>query len=397
MSTYPSAKPVFEGEGDASLTAPHVPEGFALAGALPDSAIVVPTGSMANTVDTFIQRYGFRVSRVFPADDPQSIEMVGWGLRLVFVAGADASGIVLRLPAAAAPQMGLAAEQAPNGVRLEWGEPAVPDIWQPIAAEARHIEAAADDSWHVGRAGLRYRDLLPDRLGGGIIASQIRLLHGGPVPDYVHYHRVTFQMIYCRSGWVEVVYEDQGSPFLMREGDCVLQPPGIRHRVLASSAGAEVVELACPASHETFGDLGMALPNAEVRRGLEYGGQEFVWHRADEATTKDGGAMGWRWRDFDFMHATRGLAEAGVCTVVPGAASWEPDIAGVFRFLFVLSGQIVLAQHESLTLTVGEGAVLMPDVTARLEASATAEAKLLYVRLLRQPNVQPPVIEERPR
>lgn len=393
MDTYSSANPNVEREGGESGTAPPVPASLALA----ESAIVVPAGSMADTVDTFIQRYGFRVSRVFPADDPQSIEMLGWGLKLVFVAGAKASGIVLRLPAAAAPEAGLLGEQAPNGVRLEWGEPALPDIWQTIAAEARHIEAAADETWHVGRAGLRYRDLLPDRLGGGIIASQIRLLHGGPVPDYVHYHRVTFQMIYCRSGWVEVVYEDQGQPFVMREGDCVLQPPGIRHRVLASSAGAEVVELACPASHETFGDLDMTLPNGEARHGLEYGGQNFVWHRADQATASDGGASGWRWRDFGFVHATRGLAEAGVCMARAGAAPWEPDVAGVFRFLFVLSGQITLAGPEALALTVGEGAILKPGEAARLEASATAETKLLYVRLLRQPNVNPPVIEERPR
>jgi quercetin dioxygenase-like cupin family protein len=39
-------------------------------------------------------------------------------------------------------------------------------------------------------------------------------------------------MIYCHRGWVRVVYEDQGEPFVMHPGDCVLQPPGIRHRVL---------------------------------------------------------------------------------------------------------------------------------------------------------------------
>jgi quercetin dioxygenase-like cupin family protein len=43
----------------------------------------------------------------------------------------------------------------------------------------------------------------------------------------------------------------QGAPFVMRAGDCVLQPPGIKHRVLESSAGLEVIEVACPAEHET--------------------------------------------------------------------------------------------------------------------------------------------------
>ena len=394
MSPYSNAKPVFQAAGAVNAEADASKRAL---DELSQAAILLPAGSMADTVDMFIQRYGFRVSRVFPADDPQSIEMLGWGLKLIFETGAKASGLVLRLPAAAAPEPGLAAEDAPNGVRLEWGDPEPGDIWQPIAAEARHIGSTAEDAWHIGRAGLRYRDLLPDRLGGGIIASQIRLLHGGPVPDYVHYHRVTFQMIYCRSGWVEVVYEDQGPPFVMREGDCVLQPPGIRHRVLASSAGAEVVELACPASHETFGDLEMVLPNGEARYGLAYGGQAFVWHRADEATTQDAGAAGWRWRDFGFVRATHGLAEAGVADASAGAASWELDDAGVFRFVFVVSGEVVLRQQASLTLATGEGAVLLPGAAARLEASDAAPGKLLYVRLLRQPNVQPPVLEERPR
>jgi hypothetical protein len=48
---------------------------------------------------------------------------------------------------------------------------------------------------------MQYRDLLPSRLGGRYIASHIRIPDGGPVPDYVHYHRVRFQMIFCKAGW----------------------------------------------------------------------------------------------------------------------------------------------------------------------------------------------------
>ena len=84
-----------------------------------------------------------------------------------------------------------------------------------------------------------YRDLIPGRLGGRYIASLISIPEGGPVADWVHFHRVAFQMIYVRRGWVRVVYEDQGEPFVMREGDLVLQPPEIRHRVLESSPGSK--------------------------------------------------------------------------------------------------------------------------------------------------------------
>ena len=41
---------------------------------------------------------------------------------------------------------------------------------------------------------------------------------GGPVPDYVHFHKIRFQMIYCAKGWVRVSYEDQGEPFVVRPG-----------------------------------------------------------------------------------------------------------------------------------------------------------------------------------
>ena len=73
--------------------------------------------------------------------------------------------------------------------------------------------------------------------------------------DYVHYHNVRFQIIYCYKGWVRVVYEDQGTPFVLQAGDCVLQPPRIRHRVIESSPGLEVIEIASPAEHETFAGI----------------------------------------------------------------------------------------------------------------------------------------------
>ena len=67
----------------------------------------------------------------------------------------------------------------------------------------------SEGAFGVGRAGMLYRDLLPDRAGGAVIASHIRIPSGGPVPDYVHFHRVAFQLIFCLDGWVDVVYEGQ--------------------------------------------------------------------------------------------------------------------------------------------------------------------------------------------
>ena len=86
-----------------------------------------------------------------------------------------------------------------------------------------------------------YRDLVPDRLGGAMIASHIRIADPGPVPDMVHYHKVGFQLIFCVNGWVDVVYEDQGDPIRLTAGSCFIQPPEIRHRVLYSGDDLEVI------------------------------------------------------------------------------------------------------------------------------------------------------------
>ena len=91
----------------------------------------------------------------------------------------------------------------------------------PFNQGKEKVTGHEDGDWVCGRAGMLYRDLIPCRLGGRFIASHIRIPSGGSVPDYVHYHKVRFQMIYCYKGWVRVVYEDQGPDFILYPGDCV--------------------------------------------------------------------------------------------------------------------------------------------------------------------------------
>jgi mannose-6-phosphate isomerase-like protein (cupin superfamily) len=173
---------------------------------------------------------------------------------------------------------------APNGTRVTIA-PARPPIVMPPAQTSLVVTRRTHDARSgEGRAGMHYRDLVPGRQGGRLIASHITIDGAGPVPDYVHYHRIRFQMIYCKAGWVRVVYEDQGPPFVLRAGDCVLQPPEIRHRVLESSAGLEVIEVTAPAEHETFADHDLALPTRELRPDRSFEGQRFVRHEAALAT-----------------------------------------------------------------------------------------------------------------
>ena len=134
---------------------------------------------------------------------------------------------------------------------------------------------------------MMYRDLIPDRLGGKLIASHIRIVEGGEVDDSIHYHKIDFQIIYCLKGAIRVVYEDQGPPFWLKPGDCVLQPPEIRHRVLEAEAGSEVIEITSPAEHETWFDHDLDLPTRSVQHHRIFKTQRFVRHLDAESRWVD--------------------------------------------------------------------------------------------------------------
>lgn len=185
-------------------------------------------------------------------------------------------------------------EYKANGYRLDMIFPAdspreaimsISDTQIRLQASPSDKEPSSDTvDWHTGRAGMMYRDLIPDRLGGKVIASHIKLANEGPVADHVHYHKVEFQMIYCLKGRIKVVYEDQGPPFWMETGDCVVQPPEIRHRVLECTAGAEVLEVTMPAEHETWIDHDLELPNNAHNPNREFSGQRFLLTRMGSTT-----------------------------------------------------------------------------------------------------------------
>jgi quercetin dioxygenase-like cupin family protein len=286
---------------------------------------------LASALEAYTGELGFRLDMIRPADAPRIAELSG-------------HGITLQL------ERTTSLEEAPTG---EGGE------------------------WVNGRAGMQYRDLVPGRLGGRLIASHIRIPEGGPVPDYVHYHRVGFQMIYCRRGWVRVVYEDQGPPFVMHEGDCVLQPPTIRHRVLEASPGLEVVEVSAPAEHDTWRDHDLVLPTAQVRPQREFGGQRFVRHIASEATWEALDMSGVLLRDTGISGATDGAAGARVLHVAGAGVGFRPPAGEGFRFLFVLEGRLELrGGADAPRMLAPDDACLVPDAAELVPVSDSGGAVL---------------------
>jgi quercetin dioxygenase-like cupin family protein len=212
---------------------------------------------------------------------------------------------------------------------------------------------------------MRYRDLIPGRLGGRFIASHILIPEGGPVGDYVHYHHIRYQMIYCHRGWVKVAYEDQGEPMVMHEGDCFLQPSTIRHRVLEASDR-------------------MQLPTGKVLPDRGYGddGHRFVFHRAAEATWSPWRLEGYEHRDTGIGAATDGVAAARVVRPVGSPAPVTTSHSAEFVFTFVLDGAITLQRADDEPMRLGEGdSFVMPAHTPYTLSDPTADLQLLDVTL----------------
>lgn len=296
---------------------PDIPVADHLPGMI-DIQFEVPCLDLDAAIDYYTGPLGFRLDMIMPADAPRAAIVSGYGIavRLCII------GTQQKTPADLATETTrtLVIGRAVNG-----------------------------DAWVDGRAGMQYRDLIPGRHGGCVIASHIRIAGGGSVPDYVHYHQVGFQMIFCRRGWVRVVYEDQGPAFVMHAGDCVLQPPTIRHRVLEASPGLEVIEVGCPAEHPTFRDHDLQLPTTQLRPQRDFGGQRFVRHVAAVATWQRMADGCFDYCDTGIAEATNGLAAVRIVrtassdVVAATACAADPRVANDgLRILSVLEGRLQL-------------------------------------------------------
>ena len=112
-----------------------------------------------------------------------------------------------------------------------------------------HHHRAKDNPFVSG--GLRvyreYRDLgIGEATKGRVHAHIIRTTK--PCPEGgsgMHYHDVDFQMVMVLKGNSRVWFEGQGE-VTFEEGDCWIQPPGIKHNVLYYSEDYELLELTLP-------------------------------------------------------------------------------------------------------------------------------------------------------
>jgi len=346
--------------------------------------ICLASQDLAADLAYYTDTLGFRLDTIFPADDPAVATMSGHGVRIRLERGAAVAPGALRLLCDRPDAFANGAREltAPNGTRILIVD-ANPPLEIPPTAHAFVVRRLTDNTpWVIGRAGMHYRDLIPGRLGGSMIASHIRV-PAGPVPDMVHYHTVGFQLIFCHSGRVRLVYEDQGPAFVLGAGDCVIQPPRIRHRVLEASDNLQVVEIGVPAEHVTTIDHEMTLPTSRVNPERDFGGQTFCRSEAAKAVWTPWRLRGFEARDTGIGAATAGMASVHVVraagVVAPQFTSHTADIL----FTFVRAGSVTLRggnAQDAHVLGEGDAYVIPPGLATSL-ADCSADLELLEVSL----------------
>jgi quercetin dioxygenase-like cupin family protein len=346
--------------------------------------LLLPCSELNPVLEFFTHRLGFRVDNIFPADDPITATVSAYGLRICFKKGLSAPPGIIRLRCKKTSALLAEAAEltAPNGTVIEIIESSSALVMPPERPSFVMTKFDDSASWISGRAGMLYRDLIPDRQGGRFIASHIRIEDAGPVPDYVHFHKVRFQMIYCYKGWVRVVYEDQGPSFLMNAGDCVLQAPEIRHRVLESSAALEVIEITSPGDHETWADHDLKLPTERVIEDRLFNGQRFVFHQSKWAPWLPGPISGFESRELGIKAASHGLATAQVIRPASAHDMSPSQHAGELLFVFLLAGEMTLScdGHGQTAMSRGDSCVVPAALSYAIRDCST-EAEFLQVTL----------------
>ncbi len=342
--------------------------------------IRLPTAELRNDLPFYTKTLGFRLDMIFPADNPSVAVLSGHGVRLRIEKDAPEAPGTLRLltddPGFAG---GAKALTAPNGTKIEIDE-LNPPVVTPATEHAFVVRRLADQApWVIGRAGMEYRDLVPTRLGGAMIASHIRV-PDGPVPDMVHFHKVGFQLIFCVAGWVDVLYEDQGDIRRIHAGDCFIQPPTIRHKVLHSE-GVQVVEIGVPAEHVTEIDHEMTLPTPHFRPEREWDGQRFVHDIGAKGVFRPFRIPGFEARDTTIDENTRGVASVMVARPTGQPAPWTVH-DGDILFTFVMAGAMTLEGEgkDPYRLSPGDAFVIPPGMATRY-ADPTPDLELLEVSL----------------
>jgi quercetin dioxygenase-like cupin family protein len=191
--------------------------------------------------------------------------------------------------------------------------------------------------------------------------------------------------MFCYRGWVKVVYEDQGPALTLGAGDCVIQPPEIRHRVLEASDQVEVIEIGVPADHVTTIDHDVTLPTTTRRPDRDFAGTRFCHHTVRDAVWAPWRIPGFESRDTGIGSATAGVAGVHVARPIAGAASAAAAMTSHdtdILFTFVKEGSLSVRAdgQRAHALVAGDAFVIPPHLPVAYDRCSD-DCELLEVTL----------------
>ncbi len=343
-----------------------------------DVFLSIPVSDLARSLDFYKEKQGFRLVMIRPADDPREavIEKGGSRVRL-FKASPEQvkQGPVLEFESS---NKASNIQYDPDGLPIAFlPKEDFPDSFEAGPQKLQFMRATPE-GWHQGRAGMEYRDLIPDRLNGHYIASHIHVKDHTSLADQPHFHPIRYQMIYCLTGEASVSYQDQGPDIVFKAGDCLLQPPGIIHRVNACSDGFQVLEICSPADHATWiADESMF--NTKKKTKKTYGDQYFCHSQATKAQWKE--SLEGSRRSLGFGKATKSDFDPVILRF--HQKSYEISPVPYNRFFFLLKGGLDLDYpgHPVLSFQAHDCYVIPAHQPARLTYIAP-HAELIEVPLI---------------
>ena len=167
----------------------------------------------------------------------------------------------------------------------------------------------------------------------------------------------------------------------LHAGDCVIQPPEIRHRVCHASPDIEVIEIGVPAEHVTTVDHDFVLPNGFGDPARQWQGQRFVHHVREGATWEAFRIPGFTCRDTGIAEGTQGVAGVQVARFTGGVAPATRHDCDI-HFTFVMDGRMRLEieGEPARDVEAGDAFVLPPGTVARY-AACSNDLELLEASL----------------
>ena len=159
--------------------------------------VVLPCQDLDRNIAFFTDTLQFRVYTIGPADDPVYAVLKGHGLNVRLLKTVETATPSLELRILCKNPLELCKSESvttlkllsPEGVAIHLVE-AEPPLSLPELQPQLVVSKLAETQWTTGRASMMYRDLIPGRQGGRFVASHIKIVEGGDVPDYVHFHKV---------------------------------------------------------------------------------------------------------------------------------------------------------------------------------------------------------------